>query len=202
MTPRMGTLGWARAGAAVALLAGAAVCIALVLRRGGSADPVAPVDAPAALPACAGGRIDTERAARIWQRLGEAPAGAGLLAALARRPRICFADVDPSVVVGDDQLLLDARLDADAAAARAGHLVSHLVAHDDLDPARAGDCAAFVDRALAAETRAHILEARLLAELGAGAAAAELAATAGQRAAAVVDGYRSQCERLRADGGG
>ncbi|MEJ7734900.1 MAG: hypothetical protein WKG00_37645 [Polyangiaceae bacterium] len=105
------------------------------------------------------------------------------------------------MVVSDHQLLLDARLDADAAAARAGHLISHLLAHEDLDPAHASDCATFVERALGAETRAHLLEARLLVELGADSAAAELAATAGPRAAAVVDGYRAQCERRRADGG-
>jgi len=199
MTPRMGTLGRARAGAAVALLVGVGLCVAIAVGRGGGAEPAG--DAGAA-PGCARGSTDAERAARVWRRLGEAPEGARLLAALERRPRICFAEVDPSVVVGADELLLDARLDGDAAAARAGHLISHLVAHEDLDPARASDCAAFLERALAAETRAHMLEARLLVELGAGTAAAELAATVGQRAAAVVDGYRSRCERLRADGGG
>jgi hypothetical protein len=204
MTRRMGTLGRARAVAALALLGVAAVCAGLlVLRSGGEVSGEAPDAAnSAAQPGCGQGRADEARAERVWRRLGQAPEGAQLLTSLPRRPRICFADVDPSVVVGAEELLLDARLDGDAAAARAGHLVSHLVARDDLDPARADDCAAFAAKALAAETRAHQLEARLLGDFGDAEAAAALAATAVQRAAAVVDGYRSQCERRGADAGG
>lgn len=230
MTPRMGKPGWGRLGAAIALVGVACVGIALAVRpRGGDGTETATATATAthtatgthtatatdaatgthtatgaaeaAGAACASGQMDVARGERVWRRLGDAPEGARLVAALPQRPRICFADVDPSVLVGRSELLLDARLDRDAAAARVGHLVSHLVESDALEPPATGDCAAFLVAALAAETRAHQLEARLLGALGAEGAAAEMAATAARRAAAVVDGYRTRCE-ARADAGG
>jgi len=74
---------------------------------------------------------------------------------------VCFGPAPVSVVTHDGALLIDARLDEGEAAARAGHLATHLSDGLIPSPTRGDDCAAYVDRALHAEARALALELRL-----------------------------------------
>ena len=92
-----------------------------------------------------------------------------------------------------ETLLLDERLDDDAAAARAGHLLSHMLEKDALDPETATDCDAFGRAALDAEERAHRIEATLLEELGRPRAQRDPTAAA----RAVVDAYLERCRKNR-----
>lgn len=110
---------------------------------------------------------DPERQAKIVEVLGKSQEGGAVVARWGRPIRMCFGAVAPSVVTEEGMLLMDAKLEDARAAARAAHLLTHLV--DGL-PALVkgqGDCEARVEQALAAEARALALELRLLRELGA-----------------------------------
>ena len=121
-------------------------------------------------PPCPRGFVDRPGlAARLEARLRALPEGPALLRAVpAGSARWCFGAIDPSVVTVERVLLLDASLPEEEAAARAGHLLSHL--RDGLPlPAtieRGADCDALTRTALRREARAHVLEAELREALG------------------------------------
>jgi len=141
---------------------------------------------------CPSGSPTDARVATVWARLARAPEGARLLGRLGeRRPAMCFVRAESGLM--QETLLLDERLDDDAAAARAGHLLSHLLEKDALDPESATDCDAFGRAALEAEERAHRIEATLLAELG----RPEARRDPSVAARAVVEAYLERCRSAR-----
>jgi hypothetical protein len=149
----------------------------------------------------AGHVIDPARSKALWARLAQVPEGAALIERSEREPAMCFGPAQPSVVSGGGLLLLDARLADDEAAARVGHLVSHVLQGDQLDPeapAAVADCEAFGASALAAEKRAHALELRLLRALRAlSGSTADAEPDARAMASAVAAAYLDRCRRVR-----
>lgn len=109
------------------------------------------------------------RGAQVIERLRATDEGARWLRELGdTEVRLCFGTIDVPVVSEDRALLLDARADDAETAARAGHLIAHVVRGMPF-PARVSadaDCAAVVDGALAAEAQAYAVELRLRRALG------------------------------------
>jgi hypothetical protein len=98
---------------------------------------------------------DAARTGAVEARLAQDAEGASLLEAAGSRA-VCWAATDESAVDAERRLLLDVRMNEEAAAARLGHLLDHVVHGVPL----AGGCADLA-RAEAQERRAHALEARL-----------------------------------------
>lgn len=123
-----------------------------------------PVAAPAA-PPCPVGDVDDARAARVDALARATPDGRAALDA-AGSARVCF---DPgldarSIIVDADVVVLAAREDDRALAARLAHLSLHR--RDRALFARpSGDCEAWVRAILTAEADAHALEARVARDL-------------------------------------
>jgi hypothetical protein len=151
---------------AVALLA-AGVVASFVQPRPASEAPAASA-APA--PPCPFGFVDRPgRSAALVRRLQGTTRGAALLERLGETElRYCFGAPEGSSVTESRVLLLDADAPADALAARAGHLIHHVVhgpPFPDAVPADA-DCEAVVEAALEAEAAGYALELALRRELG------------------------------------
>ncbi len=108
----------------------------------------------------------SERLRRLLLSTGE---GRALLDALgSTEVRFCFGTIEVPVLSDDRLLLLDARAEEAEAAARAGHLLHHVV-HGSPFPAEVAAgarCDEVVRGALAAEARAYALEVRLRRALG------------------------------------
>lgn len=112
-------------------------------------------------PPCPEGALDLPaRADAVVARLASVPEGAALIEETrSRLGRICFGR-GPSVLEERERhVVLDAALGEREAAARLGHLLSHVHTGSPYQPGP--DCDAVVARALDAEARAHALELEL-----------------------------------------
>ncbi len=147
--------------AAIALSAG--VIAALAWPRGDA--PIATGPAPPGPSAFFDqpGRADALRA-----RLGTTEEGRALLEALGPTDvRWCFGAIERPVVQDDRVLLLDRDMDEAELAARAGHLLHHVVHGAPLGAIdRHTDCERAVRQALEREAQAYALELRLRRALG------------------------------------
>lgn len=115
----------------------------------------------------AGFSADPGRQESVLARLRGSREGAAALARWGAPLRMCFGEAQISVVTERGALLMDASQHEARAAARVGHLVTHLADGLPALLAGEGECDERVERALAAEARALSLELRLLRELGA-----------------------------------
>lgn len=166
MAPRESGIPWRTPALVAALALAIGVVFAIVWPRGG--DAPRGFEGPA--PPCPAGFLDQlGRAEALRAALDGTEEGRALLDALgARQVGWCFGVIDVPVVQDDRVLLLDRRQDDPELAARAGHLLHHVVhgtpMPDTVEPD--ADCGAVVREALAREARAYALELRLRRALG------------------------------------
>lgn len=204
---------------AIAVLVSLVVATFVVPRRSGESAEAEPA------PPCPAGFVDQQaRGERLLGLLATVDEGRALVDALfGREVRFCFGSIDVPMVAGERVLLFDARAGDAEAAARAGHLLHHVVHGAPLprEIARDAACDALVRDALRREATAYALELRLRRALGVTQARYEFEAAyfaaadarAGERAieaylVAHPDGgpgidalgaaYRERCERARA----
>ncbi len=115
-------------------------------------------------PPCPVGFLDrVGETDRVRAQLARSAEGAALLEALSREVRFCFGEIDIPVVSEGRVLVLDARPGVPEQAARAGHLLHHVVEgmpYPDEVTADT-DCDALVETAIGREAAAYALEARL-----------------------------------------
>jgi hypothetical protein len=124
----------------------------------------APPAAPGPCPS--GFATDPARARTIETRLS-ADAEARTLLHESAGAVICFGSgVEPGITP-EGTILLPLDMPEPHAAARTAHLLHHRRAGSPLAGPPAGDCAEWVEQALAEEARGHALELRLLAAAGA-----------------------------------
>lgn len=144
-----------------------------------------PVASPVA-PPCPIGAMDPARAARV-EALARATTDGREALDAAGPARICFdADVDArSVTIDADVVVLAARADDRALAARLAHLSLHR-RDRALFAGTGGDCEAWVRAILAAEADAHEVEARVARDLRARPITAESVET-------LARDYRARC---------
>jgi hypothetical protein len=113
-------------------------------------------------PMCPEGYMpDPARAGAITEKLAQLEEGR-ILAERTTTMRVCFGAPATAGMLSGETILLDARLDHAAAAARLGHLVLHAMDRFPGDPpADIRLCSAWLDHVRGTEKRAHALEARL-----------------------------------------
>jgi hypothetical protein len=117
---------------------------------------------------CAGElHANMARAERVVAQLGSASEGRRLLERAPQPLNLCFGDEDPGVVRSDGVFVLPAGWEDAEVAARLGHLLLHRIEGPPLPDSipKDADCSALVQRAVRAEVRAHLLEAKLRREL-------------------------------------
>ncbi|MEZ4438208.1 MAG: hypothetical protein R3B72_03925 [Polyangiaceae bacterium] len=142
---------------------------------------------PSAVPPCpSGSQEDEPRQAQLRAALAEDPRGAALLAE-APPHRLCFATREEEAGISGRVLRVPAAARDEAATARFGHLLLHLVEGDPWPPAAGRSCAERLALALEREARGHALEDRLLKRAG-------LSARPPSALATVLAGYRRRCE--------
>ena len=115
-------------------------------------------------PPCPAGFLDqVGETDRVRTRLSSSTEGAALLAALPREVRFCFGEIDVPVVSEGRVLILDRRAELSEQAARAGHLLHHVVRGMPYPAEITADteCDAVVETAIEREAEAYALEARL-----------------------------------------
>ncbi|MRG95306.1 hypothetical protein [Polyangium spumosum] len=127
--------------------------------------------APRAERACpAGFRADEARRATILAKLGEAPVGADTRdRALAKeKVTFCFGRLGVSSVTTSGVVLVDEALATSEAAARVGHLLTHVAEGLRVEPREGSDesCEVVTTRALAAEAKALSIELGLRRAFG------------------------------------
>lgn len=131
------------------------------------------------------------RTRAVLRRVRSQPRGKALLLALGRPPVVCYGKVSEGTLQTDGALVLQEDRPVAANAARAGHLLHHLVHGLPLDQAAVRSdprtCAELVSRADRAERAAHALENDLRH-------AFRLAPLAFED---LSDAYRQRCEALR-----
>jgi len=119
---------------------------------------------------------DGWRATQILSSLGGDREGRSWLARVGYRPRVCFGQIEDGVVRTDGVFVLRDDWDAEANAARLGHLLVHQVEgpplSDDAAQNSQTPCSQLVSDALDAEARAYAVELRLRRALGLEAVAA------------------------------
>ncbi|MDI3282701.1 hypothetical protein QHF83_05245 [Polyangium sp. 15x6] len=119
-------------------------------------------------------RADAARAEAILAKLGEAPAGARARDhALAKGGvSFCFGRIGVSSVTTSGAVLIDEALGTEEAAARVGHLLTHVAEGLRVEPSSdEDDCEVITARALAKEASALSLELGLRRAFGVGASA-------------------------------
>jgi hypothetical protein len=103
-----------------------------------------------------GFNADEPRATAVLDRLRDSNSS---LTTSVVPSQMCFGATNVSVVTEDGLMLLDARADERASAARVAHLASHISNRSRFFPAkRPSDCAAWVDDVLHAEAEAFVIE--------------------------------------------
>lgn len=121
---------------------------------------------PRPAPPCPARFLDrVGQAERIEARLRGTPRGAALLDGLRVQVRYCFGEIEVPVVMEGRLLVLDDRADVAEQAARAGHLLHHVVEGSPF-PDEVGadaDCDAIVETAIEREAEAYALEVELRA---------------------------------------
>jgi hypothetical protein len=126
----------------------------------------------------AGFREEETRTAAILAKLGEVPEGARVRErALAKGTvAFCFGRIGVSSVTTSGAVLLDEALTNEEAAARAGHLLTHVAEGLRVEPSEGVDesCEVITERALAAEAAALSLEVRLRRAFGVSASSARV----------------------------
>jgi hypothetical protein len=141
-------------------------------------------------------RADRLRAFGTLALLAATAEGRVELAALGRRPRLCFAELPEGVLQHDAILILPSKRSCRANAARAGHLISHQLHGAPLDEraarSHAESCQELTRRAMQREASAYALEARVAQALG---------VSLGSTPPPLLErDYRTRCEALRAEG--
>ncbi|MDC3954949.1 hypothetical protein [Polyangium jinanense] len=131
-------------------------------------------ETPHASTCPAGFRADAKRAEGLLAKLGEVPAGARARDhALAKGGvSFCFGRIAVSAVTTSGAVLIDEALGTEEAAARVGHLLTHVAEGLRVEPGGGDDdCEVITARALAAEASALSLELGLRRAFGVGASA-------------------------------
>ncbi|MDI1429255.1 hypothetical protein [Polyangium sorediatum] len=132
-------------------------------------------ETPRASTCPAGFRADDARAEAILAKLGEVPAGARARdQALAKGGvSFCFGRIGVSSVTTSGAVLIDEALGTEEAAARVGHLLTHVAEGLRVEPRSGEDesCEVITERALAAESAALSLELGLRRAFGVGSSA-------------------------------
>ncbi|MDC0741803.1 hypothetical protein [Polyangium mundeleinium] len=132
-------------------------------------------ETPRASTCPAGFRADDARAEGILAKLGDVPAGARARdQALAKGGiSFCFGRIGVSSVTTSGAVLIDEALGTEEAAARVGHLLTHVAEGLRVEPRGGEDesCEVITERALAAEAAALSLELGLRRALGVGSSA-------------------------------
>ncbi len=117
-----------------------------------------------------GFHAEETRAAAILAKLGEVPAGARVRerALASHTVSICFGRIGVSSVTTSGVVLIRDTLGTEEAAARVGHLLSHVANGLRVEPGPGAEesCEAITDHALAAEAAALSLELVLRRALG------------------------------------
>jgi len=153
-----------RSVAVIACVALAAAVVAMLVRDARESAGAGPA------PPCPEAFFDQPaRAERLRGLLGSTEDGRALLDALGESEvRFCFGTIEVPVVTSERVLLLDTRAADPESAARAGHLLQHVVrgAPMPAEIAPGVDCDAVVLAALEREAAAYALEIRLRRALG------------------------------------
>ena len=164
-----------------------AALTALVALAGGGCERPAPAPANECPPGYA---IDPARTKRLHARLRSDAEATRLLEATKGQHPTCYGPIDDSAVDERGRLLIRSDQSDSVAAARAAHLLKHLVDGSPFDPKSTEPCAQQLARARGREEQAHGLERRLRQRFG----APPLPAAALDE---VLAGYQHRCQKLQ-----